>query len=261
MAVPSQIGQRKTYRRDGFALRYWEAGSGERVLYLHGAGLPAATFRENIRSLSHAAHVVVPDIPGFGNSDFPGRHWGFAEYADLFQRFLEDTGFAPTRMIGYSFGGGIALHLAPRVPSLHSLVLLSPSAMPVGYAEAGIVARIFGEAWSGLREAVRLGSFAIFLRIVRDFAGNGMRWILGQQRILGILARGFQRSYDFSGITVPTLVVSVRGDRFFPPALGEALARTIPSARWIARDGTHLWALIDHENAARFMSATGMDAD
>jgi len=104
MSTSSPLGRRRTYRRDGFTLRYWDAGEGEPVLYLHGAGLPAATFRENIRSLSATAHVLIPDIPGFGHSDFPTRHWGFSDYALLFQRFIEDIGFAPTRIIGYSFG-------------------------------------------------------------------------------------------------------------------------------------------------------------
>ena len=39
------------------------------VLLLHGSPSSARMFREVIPELSQAAHVIAPDLPGFGESD------------------------------------------------------------------------------------------------------------------------------------------------------------------------------------------------
>src|ERR671914_1849417 len=58
---------------DGLEVFYREAGRPDRpaVLLLHGHPSSSHTFREVIPPLAEVAHVVAPDLPGFGLSSSP----------------------------------------------------------------------------------------------------------------------------------------------------------------------------------------------
>ena len=237
-------GSPMTFRTDSFTLRYWEIGCGEPLLFLHGAGLPATTFREIILFLARRHTVVVPEIPGFGGSDFPGARWDFRTYSSLMQRLVAARGYGIRRMIGYSFGGGIALHLAPALPDLESLVLLSPADGATRYRHAGVVTRIVREAASGLRESTRKRTARIFARIARDYILNSFRWVFFQQRLLGVMVRCFRDTGGHGVVDVPTTVISADADIFFPGSAA-SLRPALPRAEFRTLKGIHLWVLLD----------------
>ena len=60
---------------DGRRVFYQEAGrvDGPTLLLLHGIPSAGHMFRERIPALSDRFRVVVPDLPGFGESDMPPR--------------------------------------------------------------------------------------------------------------------------------------------------------------------------------------------
>lgn len=89
------------------------------VLGLHGWGRTHADLREVLRD--HDA--VAVDLPGFGASPTPTTAWSTAEYAAALDP-LVDTMRRPIVIVGHSFGGRVALHLAVRRPaSVAALVL------------------------------------------------------------------------------------------------------------------------------------------
>jgi pimeloyl-ACP methyl ester carboxylesterase len=66
------------YRRadlDGLQVFYHEAGraDGSPLLLLHGFPSASPMFRDLIPQLADEFHVIAPDLPGFGQSDMPGR--------------------------------------------------------------------------------------------------------------------------------------------------------------------------------------------
>ena len=245
------MGRRRTCRVQGFSLRFWECGTGEQLLFLHGAGLPATTFKEIIGILSRRYHVIIPELPGFGSSDFPGRNWSFEEYATLLHELILCRGYRITRIVGYSFGGGVALALARRVDTLERLVLLSPAGAGVHYRYGGIMVRIAAEAWNGLREASRTRRRALFARIAVDFLFNCARHAFLQHRMLHVALHCLRRGYRQGVIGVPSTIVTVDRDIFFPPALQERLCRSIPRRRERQLRGIHLWVLLHPLLAAR----------
>ncbi len=243
------MGSFGCWREGGFRLHFWEGGSGKTVLFLHGGGLPASSFQENKALLARHFRVIVPDLPGFGKSDFPGAQWDYSDYAGCLKRFLDCHGVAVDYLVGYSLGGGIALRLAPQLPSLKRLVLLSPGAS-FSFRHGRFMLLIAAEAFSGLVHALRARRIGIFLRIARDFLYAFIRWPFYQYRILRVVMRSLLTSHSPLRITVPTEIVSARRDRFFPPETGKSLARRIPLATWRVQDGIHLWPLLDHEKLA-----------
>src|ERR1700679_3478506 len=80
---------------DGFRLFYREAGQpgAPKLLLLHGFPSAGHMFRDLIPPLSDRFHIVAPDLPGFGNSDMPGRGQGFDQIAAKIDRFTEIVGF------------------------------------------------------------------------------------------------------------------------------------------------------------------------
>ena len=76
-----------TYRTanvDGFKIFYREAGAPDapKLLLLHGFPSASHMFRDLIPLLADRFHIVAPDLPGFGNSDMPGRGYTFDRIAD-----------------------------------------------------------------------------------------------------------------------------------------------------------------------------------
>lgn len=101
-------------------------GSGPpRVLALHGW---ARSHRDFDAALGTAfgdgpLDAVALDLPGFGATPPPPTPWGAAEYAACVGDVVEEMA-PPIVVVGHSFGGRAAVHLAATMPaSVHALVL------------------------------------------------------------------------------------------------------------------------------------------
>jgi pimeloyl-ACP methyl ester carboxylesterase len=107
---------------------YLEAGDGETVLLLHGSATTGAMWRGVIPALQPLYRVVAPDLIGYGTS----AAWP----ADVpFDLDAEARALAPLlpccaagyHLIGYSYGGAVALHMALANPArVRTLTLIEP---------------------------------------------------------------------------------------------------------------------------------------
>lgn len=89
------------------------------VLALHGWGRSSEDFAATLRGLD----AVALDLPGFGATPAPPEAWGSAEYAGAVAAALDDLD-VPVVVVGHSFGGRVAVHLAAARPeSVAGLVL------------------------------------------------------------------------------------------------------------------------------------------
>jgi pimeloyl-ACP methyl ester carboxylesterase len=110
---------------DAQGLRWTEAGSGESLLLIHGGHGGRVHWRANLPGLARRWHVLVPDLPGFGESFDPGRLLSPAEVAEVLERWLDASGVRPAGLIGFSFGSLVAIELAHRLRSPR-LMLINP---------------------------------------------------------------------------------------------------------------------------------------
>jgi pimeloyl-ACP methyl ester carboxylesterase len=112
---------------DGFRIRYWEAGQGTPVVYLHGAGGPRLTPAQDL--LARQFRVVVFEMPGFGDSPENTRTRTTGDLAATMAEAVEKLGIDTFNLIGCSFGGTTALWLALEAPErVLALVLEAPAA-------------------------------------------------------------------------------------------------------------------------------------
>lgn len=107
-------------------ISYSRQGKGKSVVILHGWGDNSASWQKFADELSKKYDVIVPDLPGFGNSQSPPVPWGVSEYAKLVSEFLKKVDIAPYAILGHSNGGAIAIRgLASNVLTAEKLILLA----------------------------------------------------------------------------------------------------------------------------------------
>ncbi|MDR1754337.1 MAG: alpha/beta hydrolase [Eubacterium sp.] len=89
---------------DGIKLKYIDEGKGEAILLLHGWGCSGEIYRGIIDFLSLNFRVIVPDLPGFGESGDPPEAFGVSEYAGVAVKFAQSLNLDGFILIGHSLG-------------------------------------------------------------------------------------------------------------------------------------------------------------
>jgi len=108
------------YRRiqiDGLSLFYREAGPKDAptLLLLHGFPSSSRMFEPLFALLADSYHLVAPDYPGFGHSDWPDlRHFAytFDHIAEILNHFTEALGLVRCTLYMHDYGGPVGFRMA-----------------------------------------------------------------------------------------------------------------------------------------------------
>jgi pimeloyl-ACP methyl ester carboxylesterase len=124
--------------RDGRRLGFAELGSstGAPLLYFHGwpsSRLEACAMGKSIDELD--LHVIAPDRPGYGLSDFK-KERSIADWAGDVSELADHLGWGCLTILGISGGGPYAAACAAKIPERLSQVLLVCSMGPTDSPEA-----------------------------------------------------------------------------------------------------------------------------
>lgn len=118
-----------------FQTAYYEAGSGETILLIHGGGAGAdscGNWKNCFLPFSRRARVLAMDMVGFGASDAPDpAQFSYTQDARTAQAiaFIEAMGNGqPVHIVGNSMGGATALGVAMQRPELVRNIVLMGSA-------------------------------------------------------------------------------------------------------------------------------------
>lgn len=101
-------------------------GQGDPLVLLHGGHGSWLHWIRNIEALANHHQLIVPDLPGFGDSDDPPAGSSIQSIADAVMTSL-DTLLGGRRVVdlaGFSFGGIVSARLAVRRGSIRRLALL-----------------------------------------------------------------------------------------------------------------------------------------
>lgn len=121
------------------AWRLW--GQGKPLLLLHGSHGGWMHWLRNIAALARDHLVIVPDMPGFGESDPPADIESAADHAALLAEGLRSLpGIAgPVDLVGFSLGAVIGVNMALLAPDLVSrLVLVDAGGLGTAFIPADL---------------------------------------------------------------------------------------------------------------------------
>lgn len=102
----------------GHDLHYLDGGRGEPVLLLHGIFAEKDHWVDLARRLRKRHRLVVPDLPGFGESSrHDQQRYGYAEQVERLITFMDAVGLARVHVAGNSMGGTLGALLALMHPA------------------------------------------------------------------------------------------------------------------------------------------------
>jgi pimeloyl-ACP methyl ester carboxylesterase len=107
----------RTTQIDSLTIFYREAGSKEAptLLLLHGLPSSSRMFEPLFQRLSDRYHLVAPDYPGFGHSDWPDPKkfsYTFDHYAEVMNHFTEAIGLSRYTLYMQDYGGPVGFRMA-----------------------------------------------------------------------------------------------------------------------------------------------------
>lgn len=135
LAIEAQRGAaglvKKEVQVDDHRIVYLEGGKGETVVLLHGFGGSKDDWPLFARHLK-GFHLVIPDIPGFGeSSQVPTDSYSFESQIGRIDRFTEVLHLDKFHMAGNSMGGAFTAAYGAKHPEkVLTLALLDPAGAP-----------------------------------------------------------------------------------------------------------------------------------
>jgi pimeloyl-ACP methyl ester carboxylesterase len=120
---------------DGCRTHLRRGGSGEPLLFLHGAS-GAPVILPFMEKLAQRFDVLVPEHPGYGLSDEPEWLDNIHDVAYFYLDFLRQLSLDRVTVVGSSMGGWMAMEMAIRDTSrIKSLVLVSPAGISAPHVQ------------------------------------------------------------------------------------------------------------------------------
>lgn len=244
-SADSLVTDSKRLQLNGSEVHYFEIGSGEPVILIHGVPADSRTWRFNADVLASEFRVLSVDLPSWGRSksaaDFNNSLGNLASHLADFARALD---IDQSSLVATGAGAVIALELALAHPDTTNALVLSsvpwgPNETPLHLSiPSGFVAR---EAFKrGAKRSVRrivkqgyVEPTSIDPSIVDAYAypltkGPGVTALTQLHKSL-VDRLPFPET-ELAKVQAPTLVVHGAKDRLCPRAHADRLATLIPNA-------------------------------
>jgi pimeloyl-ACP methyl ester carboxylesterase len=131
----------RTTQIDGLSIFYREAGPKDAptLLLLHGLPSSSRMFEPLFARLSDRYHLVAPDYPGFGHSDWPDPQqfaYTFDHHAEIMNHFTEALGLSRYTLYMQDYGGPVGFRMALAHPQrVQSLIVQDAVAHDTGLGE------------------------------------------------------------------------------------------------------------------------------
>lgn len=216
-------------------------GSGPAVLFWHSMMVDRTQWSRITADLAADHLLILIDGPGHGHSGIPPEHYTLDDCADAAATVLDALGIDSVDWVGNAWGGHVGLVFADRYPDrCRSLVAIGTPTVPLARKER-VETRVLAMLYR------RLGASKLLRNAICDtLVSRGSRKADPQARQL--VADGFARAdrtgmhrsilammlhrpdlgSRLAGITVPTVVMTGRSDKLWPPTLAELSAAELP---------------------------------
>jgi len=223
----------------GITAELRRAGRGAPVLVIHGEfGVPG--WHDGLARLAEHYDVIVPSLPGYGQSTRPDWIMGVHDLAAWVTWFARDLDIrTPVNVIGCSLGGWVAAEIATVAPQFFNKMVLV-GAMGIKPEQGEIFDYFLDSGVTGLRRAFhRPYESAEFMRYWGKELSPEEADRIEQHREMTcrIAWKPYMHSLTLRhllpGVRTPTLLVWGHEDAIAPLNCGEVYERAIPRARLV----------------------------
>src|SRR5437867_3946263 len=198
---------------NGINLYYETHGAGRPLILLHGGLGSGEMFGPVLPALADHHQVIAVDLQGHGRTADIDRPLDIRLMADDIAALVDHLGLDRPDVVGYSLGGGVALHTAAKYPGkVGRLVVASAYIRPDAiYPEIRAQQGQVGAAAAEYMKDTPM--YQLYQRVAprpEDFP-----------RLLDKIGESMSKGYDFTeqvrGLQVPTLIVAADAD-MAPPS-------------------------------------------
>jgi len=214
------------------------------VVFVHGWSCQASDWLGTLEALEGRYPVLVPDLPGHGESrSVPWQSWSVEALGQLVCALAEQQGVRRLRLVGHSMGGAVALEAArhwaqTRGPeALAGVVLVDTFGLPYGDMDADTIAAIenpFHEDFPAAMQQLVQGTTA------PDLPEDTRTWISDRmasadpEKMLPLWSNLLRWSPDAAFEEIESPIIALNGENIPEPAQERCAphvkARVLPGA-------------------------------
>ncbi|AZH24068.1 alpha/beta fold hydrolase [Haloplanus aerogenes] len=244
---------------------YYDDGSGDPVVFLHGIPTNSYLWRDVIDPIADRRRVIVPDMVGYGAS---AMHDGFDRSIRAQERMLDALLTAldiqSPSLVGHDLGGGVFLRYAAHNPDAVDELVLS-NAVAYDSWPIQLVTDL------GLPETARTTSPEEMQTMLDDLfrdtlvgddpdealvegmtaPWNSAEGVTSLVRNAASTNTNHTTEIDPTAITADTLLLWGADDEFQPIQWAERLSDDIERAELVGLDGASHWVMADRPDAYR----------
>jgi pimeloyl-ACP methyl ester carboxylesterase len=198
---------------NGIELYYEIHGSGRPLILLHGGLMSSEMFGPILPALTEQHQVILVDLQGHGRTADIDRPLDVRLIADDIVALADHLGLDRPDVVGYSFGGGVALQAAIRHPEKVGRVV-SASA---NIRRAAIYPEMLGQQAQVNAAAAEFMKETPMYEVYQRVAPRPEDFPRLLDKIGEAMAHDFDFTEDVRGLRVPTLIVAADAD-MAPPS-------------------------------------------
>lgn len=236
-------------------------GTGPAVVLIHGFPLCRRIWQAQRAPLAAAGYrLLLPDLPGFGESPDDDGIVSMSDYADRIVELLDAYGIERAVIGGMSMGGYVLFNLIERHPQRLAGAVFAVTRAGAddgaGKAKRDAMAQLVRA--QGAAPVAQAFSAILWATLTAnqhpELIKNVTAWMesssaTGMAAALGAMRDRHDYTADLGRIAVPTLVIGATDDRTIPPEHSRAIAAGIPGARYVEiPDAGHL-AMLEQPEA------------
>lgn len=211
-----------------------------------GARLSGLVIASNkvIKELArHGFYVYSLEHPGLMRSETPKSVWGFKEYAEYVEEFIEKLDIQKPIVMGQSFGGAVATaYAAWHSDKIATLVLVNAGLSSDKKHEFFLRHRFYGQYFTKI---LRSRFVPPMLKKLLAAAVLGIPWKhVGKESfearsIMGEIFNQWHLPNLYSQIKTRTFLIWGKNDILFPPSSAQEVEKELPNAKLFIIGGGH----------------------
>ncbi|GAA4557184.1 alpha/beta fold hydrolase [Pseudonocardia xishanensis] len=193
---------------NGIGLYVETHGSGRPLVLLHGGLMSGEMFAPILPALTETRQVITVDLQGHGRTADIDRPLSPATMAADVAALIEHLGLDRPDLVGYSLGGGVALHVAAQHPALIGRLVLTSVYIRSDALDPAIAAQQSQVNGAAAEFMIGTPPHELYQRVAprpEDFP----RLL---DKLGGWMADEFDYTDEIRGLRMPTLIMAADAD-------------------------------------------------